>query len=227
MTELERALVALGRDLDLPPIPDLVPGVRARLERRTRTRRALVLAFAAAAVAIGIAFAVPPARTAILRFFDIGSVHVERVNTLPKARHASLTAGLGEPLVREDAETAAGFHAGLGTMTPGQRWWARKGLLATLLPRHPPVLLIELTGDQVGIVKKYMTGGVQPATVHGQFALWITGPHVLRYTRPNRLVEVARYSGNALVWELGGITYRLEGEPNLAAALRDADRITR
>jgi hypothetical protein len=201
--------------------------VRARLGRQSRTRRALVLAFAAAVVAIGIAFAVPPARTAILRFFDIGSVHLERVNTLPKATHASLTAGLGEPLVREDAEMAAGFHARLGTVTPGARWWARKGLLATVLPRQPPVLLIELTGDQVGIVKKYVAGGVHPATVRGQFALWITGPHVLRYTRPNRLVEVARYSGPALIWELDGITYRLEGEPSLAGALRDADRITR
>jgi hypothetical protein len=227
MTELERALFALGRELDLPPAPDLVPAVRARLERRTHRRRALVLVFAAAVVAIGIAFAVPPARTAILRFFDIGSVHVERVNTLPKATHESLTAGLGAPLVREDAEMAAGFSAHLGALTPGARWWARKGLLATVLPRRPPVLLIELTGDQVGIVKKFMTGGVHPTSVRGQFALWITGPHVFRYTRTNRLVEVTRYSGNALVWERNGITYRLEGEPSLAAALRNARRITR
>src|SRR5919204_4869247 len=154
MTELERALVILGRELDVPIAPNLAPAVRARIERRTRTRRPLVVAFAAAVVAVGIAFAVPPARTAILRFFDIGSVHVERVRTLPKATHASMTAGLGEPLVREDAEAAAGFSARLGTITPHGPWWARKGLLATFVRPHPAVLLIEITGDQVGIVKK-------------------------------------------------------------------------
>ena len=34
MTELERALVALGRELDLPPEPDLRSRVRERIERR-------------------------------------------------------------------------------------------------------------------------------------------------------------------------------------------------
>jgi len=46
-------------------------------------------------VALGIALAVPPARSAILRFFHIGSVTVERVETLPHAQQRSLVAGLG------------------------------------------------------------------------------------------------------------------------------------
>jgi hypothetical protein len=227
MTELERALVSLGRDLDVPSAPNLAPRVRTRVERRHRMRRGLVLAFAVVVAAIAVAMAVPSARTAILRFFHIGAVTVEQVNTLPKARHESLTAGLGEPLVREDAEQAAGFHAQLGGLQPPARWWAREGLIATILPRRPPVLLVELSGDQVGITKKYLTGGVHPATVRGQFALWITGPHVLRYLGRNRLVQVTRFSGNALVWARDGVTYRLEGEPTLAAAVRDAERITR
>ena len=41
MTELERALVALGQELDLPPEPDLRSRVRERIERRPRYRRAL------------------------------------------------------------------------------------------------------------------------------------------------------------------------------------------
>src|SRR5919199_2875703 len=123
MTELERALVALGRGLDVPAAPNFAPLVRARLERRERVRRGLVVAFAAGATAIAVAMAVPQARTAILRFFHIGAVTVTHVRTLPHATHASLTAGLGEPLVREDAEMAAGFHAQLGTLRPSDRWW--------------------------------------------------------------------------------------------------------
>ena len=73
MTELERALVQLGRELDLPTEPDLRSRVRERIERRPRYRRALVPALALL-VALGIALAVPDARSAILRFFHIGSV---------------------------------------------------------------------------------------------------------------------------------------------------------
>ena len=81
MTELERALVALGRELDFPPTPDLAAGVRERLGRRRRWRPALVV-LAVAAVAIGIAFAVPPARSAILRFLHLGTATIVRVETL-------------------------------------------------------------------------------------------------------------------------------------------------
>ena len=88
MTELERALVALGRELDVP---------RSRICARAFTsgsnggrgyRRALVPALALL-VALGIAFAVPQARSAILRFFHIGAVTIERVETLPAAQRAA------------------------------------------------------------------------------------------------------------------------------------------
>src|SRR5438094_536621 len=46
MTELERALVALGRELDIPAGPDLRSRVRERIERKPRRRRAVVLAVA-------------------------------------------------------------------------------------------------------------------------------------------------------------------------------------
>src|SRR6266545_6426089 len=111
MTELERALVALGRELDFPVEPDLVAGVRARLERPrfvlAPRRRALAFAVAVLVVAFGIAMAVPQARSAILRFFHIGGVTVEQVETLPRAENRPLVAGLGPPLSRRDAELRA------------------------------------------------------------------------------------------------------------------------
>src|SRR6188508_1463835 len=96
MTELERALVALGQELELPPQPDLAAGIRARLERRRPFGwRAVAFAAALVALAFGIAMAVPPARSAILRFFHIGAATVQRVDTLPAARQRPLVAGLG------------------------------------------------------------------------------------------------------------------------------------
>jgi hypothetical protein len=89
MTELERALVRLGRDLAFPETPDVAAAVGDRLERaaparrRAPSRRALVLAFVALVVAVGAAMAVPSARTAILEFFGLRGATVTRVDTLP------------------------------------------------------------------------------------------------------------------------------------------------
>ena len=225
MTELERSLVLLGRQLDVPETPPLVAAVRERIRRRRRARRLVALAVPIAAVAV--ALAVPEARSAILRFFHIGAEKVERVETLPRAKHLPPTAGLGPQRTRAEAERTAGFTAQLGSLASPRVWWARDELLATALPQSPRVLLIELRGDQLGVSKKYTTANVQPTNVDGSFALWIKGPHVITYVGSNPAPQtVTRYAGNALVWARNGITYRLEGEPTLAAALRDALRIT-
>jgi hypothetical protein len=227
MTELERALVLLGHELEVPVIPGTIARtVRERIARRRRVRRGLVLALAVGVAALAVAFAVPSARTAILRFFHIGAVTVERVHTLPHATRMMLTSGLGEPLVREDAEMEAGFSAQLGRLKAPATWWAREGLLATILPRQPRVLLVEVRGQQSWLAKKVATD-LQPVVVNGSFGYWIPGPHVLMYEpRPTQVEEVARYSGSALLWERNGITYRLQGEPTRAAALAEARKIT-
>ena len=131
MTELERALVQLGRELDIPAEPDLRSRVRERIERRPRYRRALVPALALL-VALGIAMAVPDARSAILRFFHIGGVTIERVETLPPAQDRPLTAGLGPALSLREAEARSGVSLVLNGSRP-QRFYAQPGLIATLL----------------------------------------------------------------------------------------------
>src|SRR5919108_5003875 len=103
MAELERDLREVGRLLAFPPEPEFAPAVRARLarppaRRRLPSRRVLVLALAALVVAVGAAFAVEPARTAILRFFHIGNETIKRVETLPPAPRTSPVAGLAGPM---------------------------------------------------------------------------------------------------------------------------------
>src|SRR5256885_16519855 len=106
MTELERALVALGRDVEFPATPDVWAGVGERLHRR-RWLRPVVFAVALGALAIGVAMAVPPARSTILRFFHIGSATVERVQTLPAAQERPPAAGPGPPRAPEHGEMPA------------------------------------------------------------------------------------------------------------------------
>jgi hypothetical protein len=233
MTELERALVAVGQELELPPQPDLVAGVRVRLERRRPFGwRAVAFAVALVAVAFGIAMAVPPARGAILRFFHIGAATVEQVDTLPAARERPLAAGLGPPLPRREAELRAHLPIRLPHLEGPKptRYYAQPGLIATLLSyREMPVLLAEMRDDQVPLVKKFTSGSatVEPVEL-GSNGLWIEGNHVLTWqfgladTRQIR----TRLAGNVLIWVVGDTTYRLEGRLDRARMLELARRIT-
>jgi hypothetical protein len=224
MTELERALLAL--DVEFPPEPNLLPAVRARMEKR-RWQRPLVFAIAVAVVAFGIAMAVPDARSAILRFFHIGSVSIERVETLPPAQQRPLTAGLGAPMSRAAAESEAGFSVRLPDGVHPSQYYVRPGLIATMLRVDgKPVLLVEFQGEQVSLTKKFAASetSVQPAQI-GEFGLWLTGGrHVMRWD--DKALET-RLAGNVLLWLQDERTYRLEGELSKERMLELAHEITR
>jgi hypothetical protein len=233
MTELERALVAVGQDLELPPQPDLVAGVRGRLERRRLFGwRAVAFAAALVAVAFGIAMAVPPARSAILRFFHVGAATVERVDTLPPARQRPLAAGLGPPLARRPAELRAHLRIKLPEIEGPKptRYYAQPGLIATLLSyRNRPVLLAEMRDDQVALLKKFTTPSstVEPVEL-GRNGLWVEGSHVLtwQFGLANMRQIRTRLAGNVLIWLDGNTTYRLEGKLGKSQMLELARRIT-
>jgi hypothetical protein len=231
MTELERALVALGRELDVPPEPDLRSRVRERIERRPRFRRALVPALALL-VALGIALAVPDARSAILRFFHIGAVTIERVDTLPAARERPLTAGLGPVLSLRDAEARSGVQLVFKVRPRPKHFYAQPGLIATLLQyRGKPVLVAELQSDQMGVAKKLADPGTRvEAAQIGSFGLWLEGgPHLLIWNAGGgevRRVE-PRLAGNVLIWTNGARTFRLEGGLNKGQMLELGRQITR
>jgi hypothetical protein len=226
MTELELALVELGRSLELPPTPDLAARVAARIAPRRRLPvRRVALALAAIAVAVGIAFAVPPARSAILRFFGFGAVRIERVQTLPAAQERPLGADLGPTVSPAQAREAlhgrlllpaGGEHATLH-LAPG-------GVVSLLLRSHGRlVLLSELPFAGEPALKKVAGEAtrIEPAEVDGKPALWLTGaPHLYIFPgAPQRL------AGNVLIWQRQGITLRLEGRLTEAQALELAQSV--
>jgi hypothetical protein len=198
-------------------------------------RRTLAVAFALAVVGVGIAFAVPPARSAILRFFHLGAATVERVETLPAAQQRPLVAGLGSARSREAAEQVAGIRIALPRFEHGapSRYYARSGLIATSFRfRGKLVLLVELAGEQLGFTKKFASPAtkVEAAEVSGvYFALWLSGgQHVVQWATPtgeSRQLRT-RLAGNVLIWQAHGRTYRLEGELGRKAALGLAAEIT-
>ena len=231
MTELERALVALGREVEFPVTPDLWVQVGERLDRR-RWLRPVVFAVALGAGALGVAMAVPPARSAILHFFHIGSATVERVETLPPAEQRPLVSGLGPALSRRAAEARAQVDMKLPPGVVPSRYYAQPGVIATLVRFHGKrVLLAELQGDQTWVVKK-LAGPettVEPVDL-GEFGLWLQGgAHVLMWQFGHGDVRQAqtRLAGNVLLWLRNGTTYRLEGALDKGRMLEIARQITR
>lgn len=217
MTELERALFALGDELEFPAAPDVWPRVAERLQRRRWVRPA-VFALAAGVVALGIALAVPPARSAILKFFHIGSVTVERVETLPPARTRPFATGLGPARAQPTLKVPAGVTA--------TTYYKQPGMAAALLRyRGKQLLYAELRGNQMGFAKKFASQSthVEEARI-GEWGLWLSGgPHVVMWQFGN---VQTRLAGNVLIWLSNGVTYRLEGELGKRQMMALARKIT-
>jgi hypothetical protein len=231
MNELELRLAELGRELAFPREPDVGPAVVARLEgRRPFPWQRVALACALLAVALGAAFAVPQARTAILRFFDLGAARVERVDTLPPAVERSQATGLGRPLPLREAERVVGFRLALPSVRPARAYVFDAELASVLLRAHGrTVLLSELRSSDQLLLKKMVSDAtfVEPQRVGSSNGLWIAGaPHTLTYVGRNGFHQsTILVRGNVLLWVRGTLTLRLEGKLTKAQALELARSI--
>lgn len=233
MAELELALRELGREIELPPTPDLVSAVRRRLgaSRRTWWQRPIVVAVAVLAVALAAVLAVPPARSAILDWLGIGGARITRVEQLPPAPAVG-NLDLGRRVTLAEARrrapwllvpTAKGVgdpdQVGYSTTIPGGK--------VTLLwgtPRDVHLLLTEFRGE--AYIEKLVQPGtnVELVTVNGGRGAWVEGSHVLVYRDRHGLTrdDTARLAGKTLLWQRGDVTLRLEGDFSRDEALRIA-----
>jgi hypothetical protein len=223
MTEHE--LRALAAYVDLPGERDLTGAVRARLRGRPYRRRAAVLVFAAVLAAIAVAFAVPPARSAILRFFHLRGVRIEYVDRLPNVRTGQLD--LGVPVAPADAERTAGFRpltSGLLGRPDRVTWdggllWYRYGdtrlLVSQFRGSERPELVKKLVRPETRIT---------PVYVNGEPGYFISGAAHFLYLESKGVVrdEPVRLSRQVLLWQHGPLTLRLEGDFTLGEALRIA-----
>src|SRR4051812_13145899 len=175
--ELERSLQALAAEIGWPETPEL----RLELAPRRRSHRlAFALVLAALLVALAAAFAVPSARTAILRFFHLRGATVELVDTLPAAQERPLGSGLGPVVGADEAERDLGFRFLLPPGAAGAPIHIRGDIGSVLLAGPEPILLTELqpgggTGPQ--LLKKIATveSHVEFVTVDGEQGLWLGG----------------------------------------------------
>lgn len=244
MPELELALVDLGRRIEFPPEPELVPRVRARLEagapgrgmpRSYPARRIAVLAFALLAVAIAAVLAVPQTRAAIFEFFHLRGVTIERVPQTPTAPVRNPLGPLGKPVALAQARKLAAFSVVL-PQALGQpdavyfRAANPPGGMVSLVygPKaHPRALFTEFQATVHEVIYKQLGPGTEAEqlTIDGGIGYWLTGkPHVIAYFDRNGGygTEPVRLAGNTLVWERGPLTLRLEADVSKAEAVKIA-----
>jgi hypothetical protein len=233
MTELERALIAIGRDLDVPEPPELVATVLRQLEprpqARPRRRWALALAFALLAALVAT-MAIPDARSAVFRFLHIGGEEIEFVEELPEVpAQPDLGLILGQQMPLAEARERAGFDLREPDEPPDAVYLGDRGTVWFLYGTPERVRLLVAQTPQLmldrSFVKKLVSGDtrVENVSVDGVPGLFLTGEsHVVLLVDENGQVveESARLAQDVLVWSEGGVAYRLEGDFSNSEALR-------
>lgn len=236
MSELERTLVLLGRELDVPEAPDVVPSVLEGIEPRSRFarfagRRRVALAVALVVLAaIAATLAVPPARSALLRILHLGGERIEIVEELPEVPiQLDLELVLGERVTLAEARARTGFELRGLAEAPDRVYLGDRGTVWFLYgtPAKPRLLVAQTPRVRIdwSFAKKLIGSGTRAESVpvNGTSGLFLTGePHlVLLVDEQGREVqETARLARDVLIWEEGGVAYRIEGELTKAEALR-------
>jgi hypothetical protein len=182
-----------------------------------------VLVLAAVVLAVAIAFAVPPARSAILRFFHLRGARIELVDRLPEVQ-TKTPLDLGVPVSPADAAQTAGFEPLRSSLLgdpdrvtwDGAMLWFRYGDVRLLVSQFRGTERIEL-------VKKLVEPRtmITPVTVLGQQGYFLTGATHFLYLAPTDLIreERVRLARNVLLWQHGPLTLRLEGDVTVREAL--------
>lgn len=232
MTELEQRLTALGAALEVPPAPELVPGVLAQLPARTRrrrrpARRTLAIALAAALLVAGGAMAASPTRHFILRVLGLRGVQIERVPRLAPypapPQGAGLKLGLGHRIAIADVRRAVRFTILVPPGSPAVyvSHDVPGGRISFLLGR---VLITEFRGTATPLIFKVLgpRTKVTQVRVDGGSGVYLShAPHEVLFqtTHGEIRADRVRLAGNVLLLDHRGLTIRIEGTQALAQAL--------
>ncbi len=234
---MESALRDLGRG-SIGRLPSTSSPAPAR-GARPRSWRPRVL-WMAAARRVGVGHLPrPAARQAVANLLDVAGIRIEFGNAprpvptveIPLGELVDLEVGpersrLPDPEFHRSLRSPARFTCCTGGSvhrfsSPGERRSVARGGRQ----RHRECLLAEFRADLdepffAKIVQQGTT--VDRVTVNGTQAFWLAGaPHVFMFETGGRdLVEDAtRLTGNVLIWEAEGITYRLESNLGLEDSL--------
>ena len=240
---IEMALLDLSGEIEWPPTVDFAS--QLRLEKVVgRTWLPRVVWVAAGVVVVVALLVVPSVRQAVANLLEVAGIRIEfgpAPDLPPPTRLAP-----GDQVDMESASAAVDFPI----LTPSilapptavhlLQWqlgtqvflaWEASDRLPSVGESGTGLLLTEFRADlEEAFFGKIVEGGttVDQVLVDGGPAYWLAGaPHVFMFEAgPSDLVEdETRLTGNVLIWESNGITYRLESGLNLAESLAIAESL--
>jgi hypothetical protein len=244
MTELEKALGALGRELEIPGTPDLTSAVMRQLAPRRGQRlgrqwftrpAALAIAFVIVA-ALAATLAIPDARSALFRVLHIGGEEIQFVDELPQVNPGYVVdVTLGRPVTLGAARREAHVPLRMVDEKPDRVYVDVNGTVWFLYgtPEHVRLLVAQTPKvhlDDVLMFKKLAAGGtkVEGVSIEGTQGYFLSGePHDVMLVRPNGAIvsDSVRLARDVLIWSKGEVTYRLEGDFGKREALHLAQSL--
>lgn len=252
--DFEKQLRSIAGGMEYPHTPDIAGSVSARLQGSARPRltsRTLARPLVLAVILLLSLMLIPPVRAAVLEFIQIGIVRIYRAGPVPAPQQVPsatmpVTAPAGPtlpsliPLLEK--------MAGETTLPEAQQMTVYPILLPTGLgepdrvfvqdangpvtilvwtdPQEPDRILMSLHFIPRGswAVEKMGPAAVEETLVNGRRAVWAVGPYLVRMK--NGDLDVSRLiDGHVLIWEAGGITYRLETGASMEEAVRIAESL--
>jgi len=232
---VEAALLRLADDIDFPPTPDLRRSVAERAP--APARRWWPSAWPRAA-ALAVIATLLVAATAAALVLVLPGLRITTVPTVPTAEAVASRLALGDPIAADTV--GAGVPAALGP--PDEAYVIGDHEVLSLVYLADDALP-DLAGSGIGLLVQVIDGAldrerveklvadgatVLPVQVGRDAGFWIEGPpHLVRYLDPEgrERSQRTRLVGDTLVWERGGVLYRIESGLGLQGTLRVAESI--
>lgn len=214
---------------------------------RLRLRPSWGLAIASSVLLFAALLAVPEVQAFVRQLFSIGSVRVvvaTPTTGMPATPEASATPARPLNLVGETTLSIAKVefpHPIMLPAYPADIGWPDRVFIqdvnspALILAWTEPdrndqarMVLYEISGPADGEKVVADTRLIEETTVNGKPAAWLTGSHWLQFYDTSGMVRPASrrlVDGNVLLWEDGGITYRLESDLSIDEAVRVAESL--
>ena len=240
---IEAALVELAEGIEWPSPVDFAS--RLRLDRPVRRTWVPRVAWMAGGIVLILTLLlIPSARQAVANLLEVAGIRFE-FGESPALPPPTILAP-GEQVDLESAQRAVDFPILIPsalerpTVVHLLQWelgtqvflaWEASERLPEVGESGTGLLLAEFRADlDEAFFGKILEGGttVDQVVVDGVPAYWLAGaPHVFMFAAgPSDLVEdETRLTGNVLIWESNGITYRLESSLNLDESLEIAESL--
>lgn len=231
---------SVRRRIDTGPMP--VAEIRLPRTRPPLVRPVLV-ALGVVALALGLTLSLSvTARKAVADLLGVVGIRVTFGEEPPAPPRAPEEIELGRRVSKRVASERAGFRVktprGLGTgAVYFDAYVGERGMVSIVYPGDSASLAeADLLFTQFAatvreeFVKKLgiLGSDVRYVRVRSSDGYWISGePHYFFYEERNGEIrqETVRLAGNVLLWEEGGVTYRIEGAETLAEARRLAESL--